>query len=108
MVFDGIWIEENDLAQFMNEVKPESAFTVEMDGCYWVFEFTTEEDYNRAYIWYRTKYPFIYGNKGSIYYDTVSKSYAWECFNDNTIKTGFSDEEEAETSFFDYLEENCF
>ena len=105
MVFDGIWIDENDIGAFMNEVKPNSAFTVEKDGCYWVFEFRTEEDYNAANKWVYTYCPFMYNREGYIFFDTITNSYAWKVFKNNIEKSGFNNPDEAETSFFDYLEE---
>lgn len=104
MRFDGIWIEESDLAQFMNEVKPQSAFTVEIDGCYWVFEFTTEADYNAANKWVYANCPFIYPNDGYVFFDNNTNSYAWKEFKNNTVKTGFNNPDEAEESLFTYLE----
>ena len=102
MYWDAIWIEENQVAQFMNELKAENPFSVEKDGCYWLFEFTTEWDYELAQEWDYAHNHRIYSNGDYIYYDEKEHSYGF-CVNGKVV-TGFDDPDSVEDAFWDCKE----
>ena len=104
MYYGDILIEEYSVGKFMNEVKPQSAFRVEKEESYWMFEFTTEEDFTKAQAWDYANCPRYFAPNGSdyIYYDTNTNSYSFS--KAGKVVTGFDNPDAAEEAFWNIEE----
>ena len=100
MYYETIYVSNEDVARFMNEVKPQSASIDMSDSAEVAFEFTNAADFERAQKWQYAHYPMYWAHNPDnyIYFDIVKDSYGY-CANGKVV-TGFNNPIEAEEAYY--------
>ena len=100
-----IHIPKNLVGAFIDEVEFNHRLLLEFEEDWVIFSFETEEDEENARKWELANIPYVFIGDGEVYFDKASNSYAFNCYKDNQVKTGFGNYTEAEENLFEYLEE---
>lgn len=106
MNYGNVNVKNEDVATFMNEVKPQSA-NADMSDKNWVsFSFETYDDYTRAQKWVFAHYDFEISDAGkvigNVYYDKGAR-YCYHCDVDGHEEQGFSTPFKAEDALLEYF-----
>lgn len=110
MYYETIFVANEDVKYFMDEVKPRAKFKVEDDdGCNMAFEFTSYADWSKAQKWIYGKYDFTVDVEGkiigSIYYYKGS-GYCFVCDIDGHEEFNFVSPYKAEDALLEYYYSN--
>lgn len=106
-----VTVANEDVAFFMNFVKPNHKIEVDFSSCGDVeIKFTNEADFARGEEWLFKNYNYELevetksDKTGIVFWNEDSRSYGYEAYDDNHIEYGFACPKTAKDALIKYLE----